>query len=355
MDSRTILAAIDTDIFPFKTITTSIPGGYEEKITNDLTAAVGCKHTFYEAGSDLLSGEAVMELTRDAIAITDGMRGASYSALTEFTARKLHERGYDIVMTGHAGELAKLDEAYNFSITGKPPANWDGTFLSWSYDRMSSAGRRGIDVQQLFNPEFATIINESPRESLRQSLDDLDPELPFEQKVSYMFLHELFRKRGYYAMAVSRAYSDIRLPFLDDDYLEQVLRAPLHLRLNHVIHRSIIQRYRPKLLDIPLSQTRVRLDASRFERWTRGASYYLLRRLGFYKRDVAEDFFTKLGNTQYFEEVLLSEQSLDRGFINARQLQKLLDNYKGGNRRAHSFLHLLAIVELWHKMFIDQE
>ena len=356
MDSRTLMSVIDPKEYPVKAITVAIPGSYEEGLAKNIARVTGCKHTFYESGDRLLTSNTVMELTREAIALTDGMRGASYSIITVYTAKKLREYGFDIVMTGHAGELAKLDMAYNFSLRGNLPQQWNPTtFLEWSFGRMTKSSLGNIDIKEMFKGEFYDVINDVPRDNLKRVLAEIDPALPVEQKTSYLFLNELFRKRAFYAMAIQRAYAVVRLPFLDDDFIEQVIRTPLRLRKNHNIHRSIIQRYNPKLLDIPLTDTRMRLDASIIEKLTRGIPYKLLRRLGLFKQDVAEDYYTNKGNISYFQDIFLDERTLDRGLVNGKHLQILLEDYKRGDRRSHDFFHLLAIVELWHRMFIDKE
>ncbi|MEE9356832.1 MAG: asparagine synthase-related protein [Sedimenticolaceae bacterium] len=355
MDSRTIMAVIDPKKFPITTITTGIRGGYEGYITQRIAEVVGCEHTFFEAGDEIQANDSKLELTNEAINLTDGMRGSSYNSATVFTAQNSSSRGMEILMTGHAGELAKLDDAYSFSLTGRLPMDSDNTaFLDWSYNRMSRATLRGADTSKLFTGKFAELVNNSPKERLKQVIEKLDADLPIAQKASYMFLNELFRKRAMYAMAIQRAYTVQRLPFLDDDFLDRILRAPLKVRWKNSVHLHILQKYRPELLKIPLSQTRLRPDASRLKKLTRGVSYRLARRLGFYKRDVPEDFWQAKGDYEFLSGILLDDRALDRGLVNKQYLGKLLDNHKKGDKRPFHLLHSLAGVELWYRMFIDK-
>jgi len=348
------MAVVDPARFPVRTITTGIRGGYEGDITRRIADVTGCEYTFYEADTALQAPEEKLALTREALDLTDGMRGSAYNAVTVFTARNSRSHGLKILMTGHAGELAKLDDAYSFTLSGRRPAgNGNDAFLDWCYDRMSRASLKGIDTGRLFKGEFAGLVDEAPRENLRRVVNSLDENLPLAQKASFMFLHELFRKRAMYAMAIQRAYTVQRLPFLDDDFLDRVLRAPLGVRWNNSVHLHIIRRYRPELLRIPLSQTRMSPDPGLLERLTRGIPYRVARRLGFFKRDVPEDFWQAKGDYDFLSSILLDQRTLDRGLVNSQYLGELLYNHKQGDKQPFHLLHLLAGVELWHRMVVD--
>ena len=85
-------------------------------------------------------------------------------------------------------------------------------------------------------------------------------------ELSYFFLREFFRKHAVLSNRIHGNYSEIEYPFIAEDFVKGVLRAPLELRLNHGIHRHIIEVHNPSLLRIPISDTRVKLDAGGLNR-----------------------------------------------------------------------------------------
>jgi hypothetical protein len=218
---------------------------------------------------------------------------------------------------------------------------------------MTRATLGRIDRSRLFSGGILEGVSDAPLENLKTVLNQIDRDLPVAQKISYVFLNELFRKRAFYALAIQRTYAVVRLPFLDDDFLGLLVRAPMRLRTGHTIHRDIIERYRPHLLRLPLTDTRARLGAGRLERLIRTVPYGLLKRLGFYRQDMPEDYLSAMGDSAYFKEVLLADRVYDRGLVNEGYLREMVRNYANGDRSRHHLLNMLAMVELWYEMFVD--
>ena len=59
------------------------------------------------------------------------------------------------------------------------------------------------------------------------------------------------------------------------------------------------------------------------------------------------------GDADFLEAILLDERTGERGILHPDGLRRLLAGYRAGNNRCFHFLHLLAGVELWHRLFID--
>lgn len=142
MDSRTIAAVIDVNNYPIKAVTSGVSGSYERKVTAKIAAAIGCEHLFYEFDEQQLvqSDEDMLELIREAIELTDGMRGSSSSAMSAFSARQRQKYNVTPVLTGHCGEIMKLDEAYNFAIRNpQDEAAISTDSINWAHTRMCKA------------------------------------------------------------------------------------------------------------------------------------------------------------------------------------------------------------------------
>ena len=357
MDSRTIASVINsTPNATVKAITIGFEGGYERKVTSAVAAAIGVEHSFHSFDeTQFTQSEAEhMELVRESVALTDGMRGTASSALTAYSARQNRRLGLDIMITGHGGEIAKLDDAYNFAISTRDDLRRIRTQpVDWAYDRLFRPNAPRFNTPGLYSGGLAQAFAEAPRHHLQTIIEQVDASLPPEQLVSFLFLNELFRKRAVYALGIQRAHVELRVPFYDDDFLATVVRAPLSLRSNYRIHRHIIKRHRPELLEIVLSETRMRPFPSVAERLFRGLPYKLATRLGFFKRDIPEHYFAANADTNFFRNILQDTMTLDRGYFNPGRISSLLDEHERGRHSLNTLLHLLTIVELWHRDFID--
>jgi asparagine synthase (glutamine-hydrolysing) len=357
MDSRAIAAVADPEEYPIKSVTSGLAGCIDEKVTAKIASVSGFEHIFYEFDDQLhrLSHSENSELIREAIIRTDGMRGASSSAMTAFSARKWREHGLDTVITGHGGELAKLDKAYGFSISNFSELEKNSDeFLDWSFRRMSQASAPRVDKPELFQGSLLKSILDSPKARLAEILGNLDANLPVAQKTSFLFLNELFRKRALYALSIHKSYAEIRLPFYDDDFLKLLVRTRYQVRTNNRVHSHIINSCRPELLNIKLSDTRMRPNPGLTERIFIGLPFRIMKKLGYYKKDSPEAYFQANSDPEFFKSILLDDKSIERGYLNPKTLNSLIGECAQGRGDVYHLLHLLVISEIWHREYIDR-
>lgn len=356
MDSRTIAAVMNTEDAPVKAVTSGVQGGYERKVTSRIASTIGVDHLFYTFNEAQLTHteSEFTDLVREAIALTDGMRGTASSAMTAFSSRQRRNHGLETVITGHGGEIAKLDEAYNLAIRTQDDIHKLGTRpVDWTFERLRRPNAPRYNTPALYKGELSRAFADTPKQHLQAILGQLDRDVPPAQCVSFLFLNELYRKRASYALAVQRAYVEIHVPFYDDDFLATVIGAPLSLRSNYRIHRHIIKKNCPELLNIVLSETRMRPFPSAAERLFRGLPYTLAKRIGLFKRDIPEHYFAANANLDFFRHILQDPRTIDRGAFNSDEVSRLIDALSQGQRSANTLLHLLTLVELWHRDFID--
>ena len=357
MDSRVLAAAAEPRRYRIRSMTVGLPGCRDQTVTARIAKASGFEHLFFEFDADLKQPSRSLGhgLIVEAILRTDGMRGTASSAMTAYSARKLREYGIRILLTGHGGEIVKLDNAYGFSIRNPDQLREaERDFAGWALRRMSRESVPQYPKQGLYHGRLAQAIAEAPAQALAASLTRLDTRLPVEQKVSYLFLHELFRKRAAYALAVSRAYAEIRLPFYDDDFLGLMIRTPYRLRSGRRVHNHIIRTFNPALMRIPLSDTRMTPDPGMAEKLVRGFPFRALRKLGFFRKDFPEDFFQANSDEAFFRGILEDRVTAERGYFHPREVDKLIRANTGGRQELYPLLHFMVIVELWHREFIDR-
>jgi hypothetical protein len=282
------------------------------------------------------------------------MRGSSFHPLTAHIAEKFREFDLKVVMTGHGGEFAKLDRAYGFSLDvnkdlspGARPAK------EIIFDKMSDHTWDMIDRRRLFKGEMASLREEELRFSFDREFQKIDPSMSIDQQLSYFFLREFFRKHAVLSNRIHGNYSEIEYPFIAEDFVKAVLRAPLDLRLNHGIHRHIIKVHNPALLRIPIADTRVKLDATRLERLLIQRPYEILYRLGFFHADVPEHYIPRRTSPTIFADRLLSPRCLDRGDLDAVYLGEIIERFRGGDTRLFDALNQLLTFDMFQEFFFD--
>ncbi len=332
-----------------------LPGSIERRLSSRIAQEAGCSAIYSETDSAILDPENYIRLCRTAIDLTDGMRGSSFHPLTAHIADKFREFDLRLVMTGHGGEFAKLDRAYGFSLDvdrdlgpGARPAK------EIVFNKMSDHAWDMIDRRRLFKGELGALKEENLRISFDREFERIDSSLPLDQQLSYFFLREFFRKHAVLSNRIHGNYSEIEYPFIAEDFVKGVLRAPLDLRLNHGIHRHIIKVHNPRLLRIPVADTRVRLDASRIERLLIQRPCEILDRFGFFDADVPERYIPKRTSPAIFEDRLLAPRCLDRGNLDADYLAEITGKFRAGETRLFPALNHLLALDLWQELYTDE-
>ena len=354
MDSRAIMSVIQPESVRINSFTAGLKGSVDKKLSRRIAKTAGCESVYSEWTTDFLKIENYVRLARNAVRLTDGMRGSSFHPMTMTMAEEYHKANLKLVMTGHGGEFAKLDRAYGFSLnvgdaqTTRPEAAKEIVFSKMSWNLWGS-----IDRQKLFRGSGSSRHEQAVRASFDREFAKIDASLPVHQKISYFFLHEFFRKHAVLSNRIHANFSEIEYPFVAEDFLKAVIRVPLEARLNHEIHRHIIQVHNASLLRIPLSDTRVPLDAGRLRRLLVARPYGIARRLGFYDSDVPEVFIPRNIPLDVFDSTLLSPRCLDRGELDGTYLRKVIERFRNGEEALFHPLNDLFGIELWKQLYVD--
>ena len=67
---------------------------------------------------------------------------------------------------------------------------------------------------------------------------------------------------------------------------------------------------------------------------------------------VGEWFKDSLKETAY--KILLADRTIERGLFKSEMVKKMLDDHVSGHGNYTRQLRLLIVIELWHRIFIDQ-
>jgi asparagine synthase (glutamine-hydrolysing) len=189
----------------------------------------------------------------------------------------------------------------------------------------------GDSAAQLLAPEFAR-ATAGPAfglldEALRQSDGSSPAERASHADVQMYLPDDLLVKMDIASMAHSL---EVRSPLLDHHVLEFAAALPAGLKLHGMVQKYLLKRVmRDALPESILSRRKMGFGVP-IDRWFRNEL-----------RDLARD-------------TLLDQRATARGYFRKAAVQRLLDEHDAGTAHHHARLWSLLMLELWHRMFIDQ-
>jgi asparagine synthase (glutamine-hydrolysing) len=168
----------------------------------------------------------------------------------------------------------------------------------------------------------------------------------------------------------------VRSPFLDNDLVKTLYKAPRHVEINQAARVRLVQEGNPDLAEL------------RTDRGIRGVNGIFMRSFHefFFKAEYAYDYGMPqwiaqvdhlfapfhlermwLGRhkvfhfrvwyrdelANYVREMLLDKRSLARPYVNAESVRKIVHGHLKGNRNYTTEIHRLLTLELTHRLFVD--
>ena len=142
------------------------------------------------------------------------------------------------------------------------------------------------------------------------------------------FVVELLMKQDQMSMAAS---VESRVPFLDHELVETVVRIPARFKLRGLRTKSILRDAAAGLVPTPILRRGKMGFPVPVDRWFQGPSWPLIERL------------------------VLSSRARERGLFDPDAVRQLANEHRAGAARHGERLWLLMNLELWHRIFIDGE
>jgi asparagine synthase (glutamine-hydrolysing) len=270
--------------------------------------------------------------------------------VTEILARQIIEaQGYSVLLRGHGAELAKTSLAW--------PLHTDATifnmqrkeeFIPCMLKRVNYISPR-LSWRELFTDRWATDMQEAARCFLESSLAHLSLAPP--DLCSYLYLMEHHRRFTVPSLELFRDIVEVRLPFVDVEFLRALWNGPAKWRDGTEIHRAIIARNHPELLSVRNSNTGAPAGAGPLVEFVLDKINSLFKRLniyGFRHYHNYEKWMRHQLNTAV-ENVLLQPDSLARGIYREKALRHLLDETRQGRGDYGYLFQVLLILELWQQ------
>lgn len=129
----------------------------------------------------------------------------------------------------------------------------------------------------------------------------------------------------------SMAYSlEVRSPLLDHHVVEFAATLPTSLKLRGFVQKYLLKRVMKGILPDTVLRRRKMGFAVPVDHWFRGEL-----------REMAYD-------------VLLGDRARARGYFRPGVVRRYLDEHSAGTAHHHARLWALLVLELWHRMFVDQ-
>ncbi len=346
LDSRAILSALDCARLPLATYTLGVEGCADEVIAAKLARLAGTQHQFLALDLTYL-GEYLPNL-QQLVSLTDGMYLTH--GLTEMLAlRGLAHTDMTVLLRGHGGELAKMSLAWPLHTDAHIYAMQSTEeFIPYMLQRVNYISR-GVTLRELFTDVWWERVAEGARLSLTESVSAVA--LPPSDLCSYLYLMEHHRRYTVASLELFRNLVEVRLPFVDPDFLAALWQGPSAWRDDTTIHRAITGGNNLSLLRVRNANTGAPGNAGPLTEKILDKVNSLGRRLHVYGYRHYHHFERWMAQrlSAAVEDVLFDAESLARGIYREATLRRLLDETKHGAADHGYLLQILLTLELWQR------
>lgn len=348
LDARTILALVPEGR-NLQTLSIGIEGSIDHRGSAELARLAGVSHRAFVLDETFLGN--FERHFRDMVRLTDGHYLDQGIVMPTLPAYR--EMGVDYLLRGHAGELLHMRKAYAYSLD-------DEALASTSPDAMSDWLHRHLTaymLQQVPRDLFLQDIAEPARASLTEALDRLEPAGRPVDVVWPLFLTERLHRETALSMHKFACFAAVRLPYLDNDFVDAVLALPAEARLGDEVQAAILQHRRPAFLGVVNSNTGARLGAGALEtqyyRWQRR----ILAKLGVkgYQPYERLGLWIRRELRPWIERTLDDDECHERGLFRPDAVRQMLARHMTGQAN-HTFLIMsLMAFELGQRLLEDPE
>jgi asparagine synthase (glutamine-hydrolysing) len=270
--------------------------------------------------------------------------------LTEMLALQfLEEADFSVLLRGHGGELAKASLAWPFHTDVRiHRMRSQEEFVPYLLQRVNYISH-GVALRELFTEEWFAQMDGAAHHSLAESIADVH--LSPADLCSYLYLNEQHRRFTVASLELFRTLFEIRLPFVDADFLATLFRAPAPWRDGTAIHRAIIGANDRALLRVRNSNTGAPGSSGPFLEAIFDKLNSACKRLNLYGYRHYHDFENWMKQTlvESVENALLTSDSLSRGMYHEAALRRLLEETRHGVADHGYLLQILLILELWQQ------
>jgi len=342
LDSRAILLTTRADRRPSLTYTFGREGSLDVDYARRLAAIAAAPHRSFDYQPGYL-GQALEPSVR----LTEGLIGFAHPG---FTSIHFHDRiaaEADVILYGHGGDC-----------------------LTGAHLRPSTLGARSVDgliaqtlrqynfvpepiLRRIFNEAFYRRHTDALLDAMRDTFEGIEGDRIAD--VSDVWDMENRQRRGTFAScAVDRGRFDVRAPFLDNDVVDYLLRAPLRLRILQLGYKHmLVSSFGAGAAGVPWSYTGKRLRSTFLGDFVQHAWNYGQKRILSADRDprqfrdLAHDTRRDPALALALEEFVLRPDFpgdiLDRSGVE----EAVRQHWSGRNDLTHLVIMLLTFATAW--------
>ncbi len=358
LDSRTLLGAIEKKHYPLHTFTMGIPHSYDVKFAARIAQAKGTIHHYQEFPPDFLA-----RFTERSVWLTDGMVSCEHTGILSLLdlTRRHCQVVYDALGAGvFLGGSYLKPELFISDMTQPEKLH------KYLYHKFATAFPKNL-WPIFLSEKLYNLIGDAPYQSLKIEIDKAPAEHPA-NKSEYVHIKTRQRRFIFFGPHNTRSQMESRTPFYDNDLIEYVYSIPPELKLNKRIYLKLIQHAFPDLARIPWSFSGLPITVTSPRRlFVQRARYKLHRMLRTelyrfsagrllipYPREFTNyPFWLRTDLRNWVEDILLSQQTLDRNYFYPDQIRRLLDEHMSGQRNHTARICTLITFESWHRQFVD--
>ncbi len=346
LDSRAILSAATGRQSELFTYTLGVKGCADEVIAEKLAQLGETQHEFAEMDPGYLK-DFVYHLQR-MVNLTDGMYLTH--GLTEILALQMIEKGgYEVLLRGHGAELAKVSLAWplhtDSQIFGMSKKE---EFIPYMLKRANYISA-SAPLSELFMPDWWKSVKGRSQQSLETTLGQVD--IAPADLCSYLYLVEHHRRFTIPSLELFRNYAEVRLPFVDVEFLKVLWSGSSTWRDNTAIHQSIVGRNNLAMLKVRNSNTGAPGDAGPMAEAIYDKFNSLFKRMNLKGYRHYHTFENWMRDTliHSVEEIMLDPKTLGRGMYHEGMIRKMIADTRSGQADYAYLFQILLILELWQR------
>lgn len=351
LDARAILGVMDHNACHPTAVCYSMAGSLDHRSSQQMAEQVGCAYHHQVLDADFLANfpDHLEQLVR----LTDGQYLSQCIALP--TLPKLPEMDIQVLLRGHAGELMHMQKAYAYSVDDAAGRIRNSSDLEqWCHQRLQGFMLDAVDVP-LFRCPSQDDVQTMARDSLRQCLQRIEAVDQPIQRIWHLFVQQRLRRETTLSLAKFGSVVEPRIPYLDNDLIEILLRSPVNLKVSEKIQAHILRKRRPEFLRIANANTGTRVGVGPTARRLSSLKLRVLAKLGVpgYQPYERLGLWLRQELADLVKSILVSDVCLDRGIFEPDGVRRVVEDHLA-NRRNHTFLLMaLMIFELGQRRLVD--
>jgi asparagine synthase (glutamine-hydrolysing) len=352
LDTRSILAALQDHACGTRSYTLGLRGCQDELFAGALARIAGTDHEFVELGAQYLMD--FESISGEMIRLSDGMF-FPHEATELLALEYFKKRTFRVLIRGHGGEMGKASLAY------PPMSDMTTKQLTRRYDILTQLFNkvnlvsRDVRWKDLCTPDYYRLTRNAAYHSLEDACGlAVDTMSPVDSYL-YYYLDAYIRRFGVLSLSIFRSQVDIRMPYVDRDFLDKLLKIPPERRWIGEIHKKTVARCQPAMTKVPDSNTGAPLDVDPVRLFLIDKYTSVLRKLSVagYRH---YNEFQKWQREQFrdaIERIIFSKQARERGIFNMPFLRNIFQRHIAGVGEHGHLLGTAVGIELWHRQFVD--